>query len=77
MTLPVSLSTTGNGTIYFVLRSVSAFFILEIDYLMKPQLLSELTHMTFEHHNSAEEGPENVKELFESFEKLKRAYERI
>ena len=76
MTLPVCLSTAGNGNIDFVLNTVAAFFIIEIDDLMEPKLFSEQKPMTFEHHNTTKEGPKNVKELFESFEKLKRAYEK-
>ena len=46
----------------------------DIDDLTEPKVFKKQAQMTFEHHNYTEEDPNNVKELFEAFEKLNIAY---
>ena len=78
--LPAHLSAAKNDNIDCVLNAVAAFFIIEIDDMTEIKVFKKISitlgmDSDLQSEYTAEYGPKDVNELFESFEKLKRAYE--
>ena len=78
--IPAHLSAAKNNNLDFVLNAVAAFFIIEINDMTEIKVFKEISitlgmNSDLQSDYTAEYVPKDVNELFETFEKLKKAYE--